>query len=50
LDDTKFSWLRTPVLNEDTVLVFVANPREGKMTVCGIKRGTRATQTLMIDA
>lgn len=48
-DDWDFSWLRPPILQDDTRLAFAANPRTGRMALEGWERNGKATERLDLD-
>jgi hypothetical protein len=50
--DWSFDWLRTPILQPDTRLAFMANPRTGRMIVQGWENTGPATAVLdvMLDS
>ena len=44
--DTRFPWLKHPILNDHTRLVFVADAKEGRLVAQGYERDGPATQPL----
>ena len=44
--DMDFSWLQPPILNAQTVVAFIANPRDGAISVCGDDAEERVTEPL----
>ena len=48
--DPSLNWLRPPILNDRTRLVFLADAKSGRMAAAGIERETQATQVLRLTA